>query len=104
MARKILVVLTGTAKNPNLDRATGVWLGEAVHFVEKVEKAGFEVDYVSPEGGYTPIDPHSLSQAQPIDWTWYQDKAFMSRLGATRKPGEVKPTTMPRSISSVGTA
>jgi putative intracellular protease/amidase len=90
MAKKILVVLTGTAKYPNLYRATGVWLGEAVHFVEKVEKAGFEVDYVSPEGGYTPIDPHSLSQAQPIDWDWYQDKPFMSRLGATRKPSEVR--------------
>ena len=38
MAQKILVVLTGTEKYPNLNRATGVWLGEIVHFVEKVEK------------------------------------------------------------------
>lgn len=89
MTPRILVVLSGTAKYPNLDRAMGVWLGEAVHFVEKVEKAGFEVDYVSPQGGYTPIDPHSLAMAEPIDWEWYQDKRFMSRLGATLKPGEV---------------
>ena len=91
MAKKILVVLTGTEKYPNLNRATGVWLGEAVHFVEKVEAAGYEVDYVSPKGGYTPIDPHSLAMAEPIDWEWYHDKAFMNRLGATLKPSEVNP-------------
>lgn len=38
--KKILAVLTNVAKYPNLDRATGLWLGEAVHFVEKVEAAG----------------------------------------------------------------
>ncbi|HJT12445.1 MAG TPA: type 1 glutamine amidotransferase domain-containing protein [Dongiaceae bacterium] len=90
MAKKILVVLTGTEKYPNQNRATGIWLGEAVHFVEKVQKAGFEVDFVSPEGGYTPIDPHSLAMAQPVDWEWYHDKAFMRRLGAALRPSEVK--------------
>lgn len=65
MPKKILVVLTTTEKYPNLNRATGVWLGEAVHFVERVERAGFVVDYVSPTGGYTPIDPHSLAMAEP---------------------------------------
>ncbi|MEQ8354430.1 MAG: type 1 glutamine amidotransferase domain-containing protein [Kiloniellaceae bacterium] len=89
--RKILVVVTGTEKFPGIERATGIWLGEAVHFVEKVEKAGFQVDYVSPEGGYTPIDPHSLATAEPIDWEWYQNKAFMNLLGATLKPSDVDP-------------
>jgi putative intracellular protease/amidase len=89
MGKKILVVLTGTEKYPNLNRATGVWLGEVVHFVEAVEKAGFGVDYVSPQGGYTPIDPHSLAMAEPIDWEWYHDKGFMNRLGTTLKPSEV---------------
>ncbi|MEQ1529567.1 MAG: type 1 glutamine amidotransferase domain-containing protein [Methylococcales bacterium] len=91
MDRKILVVVTGFEKYPNLDRATGLWLGEAVHFVKKVEEAGFIVDFVSPKGGYTPIDPHSLAMAEPVDWQWYQDKTFMNRLGATLKPSEVKP-------------
>ena len=93
MSKKILVVLTSVEKYPNLDRATGLWLGEAVHFVHKVEAAGYAVDYVSPQGGYTPIDPHSLAadMASPIDWQWYHDKAFMNRLGATLKPSEVNP-------------
>ncbi|UVM64630.1 type 1 glutamine amidotransferase domain-containing protein [Pseudomonas sp. B21-009] len=90
MSKKILVVLTNTAKYPTLKRATGLWLGEAVHFVDKVEKAGYKVDYLSPSGGYVPIDPHSLQMAADIDWQWYQDKAFMNRLGKTLSPGEVK--------------
>lgn len=91
MTRKILVVLTSVEKYPDMDRATGLWLGEAVHFVKKVETAGYEVDYVSPKGGYTPIDPHSLSMAEPVDWEWYQDKDFMNRLGKTLKASEVNP-------------
>ncbi len=92
MNKKILVVLTSVEKYPNLNRATGLWLGEAVHFVKKVEAAGYQVDYVSPRGGYTPIDPHSLAMAEPVDWEWYQKKEFMNRLGKTLKPSEVNPS------------
>lgn len=90
MGSKILVVLTSVAKYPNLDRATGLWLSEAVHFVRKMEADGHSVDYVSPQGGYTPIDPHSLAMAEPVDWRWYQNKAFMNRLGTTLKPEQVR--------------
>ena len=91
MNKKILVVLTSVEKYPNLKRATGLWLGEAVHFVKKMEAAGYEVDYVSPKGGNTPIDPHSLAMADDTDWAWYQKKEFMNRLGSTLKPDEVNP-------------
>lgn len=90
MKKRILVVLTSCPKYPMLNRATGLWLGEAVHFVKKVEAAGYSVDYVSPRGGNTPIDPHSLAMADPVDWEWYQDKVFMNRLGATMDPSQVQ--------------
>lgn len=91
MTNKILVVVSSVSKYPDLNRATGLWLGEAVHFVDKVEKAGYKVDFVSPKGGYTPIDPHSLAEATEIDWKYYQDASFMARLGKTLKPEEVIP-------------
>lgn len=53
MSNKILVVVSNFSKYPDMDRATGVWLGEVVHFVNPVEAAGYEIDYVSPNGGYT---------------------------------------------------
>ena len=90
MSKKILVVLTNTAKYPTLNRATGLWLGEAVHFVDEVQRAGFTVDYVSPKGGYVPVDPHSLQMAPELDWRYYNDKTFMNRLGATLSPGQAK--------------
>lgn len=62
-----------------------------MHFVKKVEAAGYQVDYVSPRGGYTPIDPHSLAMADDTDWAWYQTKEFMNRLGSTMTPSEVNP-------------
>ncbi|WP_203362985.1 type 1 glutamine amidotransferase domain-containing protein [Bacillus sp. REN10] len=91
MSKKVLVIVTSYEKYPNLNRATGLWLGEAVHFVKKIKEAGYEVDYVSPKGGYTPIDPHSLALAEPVDWEWYQDKDFMNDLGSTLKPEEINP-------------
>lgn len=91
MKKKILVVVTSVEKYPTLERATGLWLGEAVHLVKKLQNAGYEIDYVSPKGGYTPIDPHSLSMADKTDWEWYQNKDFMNKLGATLKPEEIKP-------------
>lgn len=91
MSKKLLVVVTGIEKYPTLERPTGIWLGEAVHFVAKVEAAGFAVDYVSPLGGYTPIDPHSLALAEAIDWEWYHNKVFLNRLGTTLKPSDVNP-------------
>lgn len=90
MSQNVLVVLTNTAKYPTLKRATGLWLGEAVHFADVLQQAGYQVDYLSPTGGYVPIDPHSLNLAQDIDWQWYNDKAFMNRLGSTLAPGQVR--------------
>ena len=28
--------------------------------------------------------------AEPVDWEWYQNKAFMNRLGATLSPAQIK--------------
>ena len=44
----------------------------------------------SARRGYVPIDPHSLQMAPELDWQWYDDKAFMNRLGSTLSPGQVK--------------
>ncbi len=91
--KKILVVVTNTSKYPEMDRPTGLWLGEAVHFVDAVEKTGCQVDFVSPLGGYTPIDPMSLGEmTEPIDWEYYEDHAFMNRLGSTLPAPSIDPS------------
>lgn len=90
---KILVVVTNISKYENIERPTGLWLGEAVHFVHVMENAGYEIDYVSPRGGYTPIDPHSLEKdyMTQIDWKYYTNSNFMNKLGNTLSVDEINP-------------
>ncbi|MFD1927587.1 type 1 glutamine amidotransferase domain-containing protein [Sporosarcina siberiensis] len=91
--KKILVVVTNVSKYPNEERATGLWLGEAVHFADKVEKEGYQIDYVSPKGGFTPIDPSSLQpdQMTELDWNYYSNKDFLNKLSVTLSPEAVRP-------------
>lgn len=89
---KALVVVTSVSKYPDMNRPTGLWFGEAVHFADVLYNKGYDVDYVSPQGGYTAIDPQSLQEDMmtDLDWKYYQDKDFMTRLGHTLTPDAVK--------------
>ncbi|MFP3831668.1 type 1 glutamine amidotransferase domain-containing protein [Chryseobacterium sp. SIMBA_028] len=92
MKKKALIVVTSVEKYPNMERATGLWLGEAVHFYEKLNENGYEIDFVSPKGGYTPLDPISLQMfVQPVDWKYYADDIFREKLANTLKPEEINP-------------
>ena len=92
--KKVLVVVTNVSKYETTERPTGLWLSEAVHFVDVIEKAGIEIDYVSSKGGYTPIDPHSLEAASMslLDWEYYTNHNFMNKLGNTLSVDEVNPS------------
>lgn len=89
---KALIVVTSVCKYEKENIATGLWLGEAVHFYDKLVKAGWAVDFVSPKGGNTPIDPASLKPESmtEIDWKYYQDTHFRNALGNTHKPSDIK--------------
>lgn len=90
MTRKALIVVTSTEKYPNMERATGLWLGEAVHFYHVLEQAGWHIDFVSPRGGLTPIDPVSLQTGvQKVDWEYYANPTFRHKLANTHKPEEI---------------
>lgn len=91
---KVLVVLTNHQKFDTINRATGLWLSEATHFVDVMQQNNIEVDYVSPNGGYVPIDPGSLAsdQLDDINHRFYDDADFRNHaLGASLKPSDVNP-------------
>jgi putative intracellular protease/amidase len=89
MPMKVLIVQTNTSKYPNMKRATGSWLGEAVEFAEPMEKAGYQIDYISPSGGYVPYDPESLREAPDENWPWYSDHEWLNKMGTTKKASAV---------------
>ncbi|WP_165005685.1 MULTISPECIES: type 1 glutamine amidotransferase domain-containing protein [unclassified Enterococcus] len=88
---KVLIVLTNVEKYANIDRPTGLWLSELTHFYDVLAKNGIEADFVSPNGGYIPLEPQSILNMDEIDWTYYKDEDFRNRaLGNTLRPDEVK--------------
>ncbi len=90
--KKILIAVTNTPTYGEKDAATGLWLGEAAEFVDEVSKRGFEVDYVSPKGGFAPLDPRSMKKAYADHATiaWYRMPDFKERaLACTLRPEEV---------------
>lgn len=89
---KALIVLTNHAKFDTLDRATGVWLSEATHFNQVMKDNQIDVDYVSPAGGYVPLDPGSIAadQLDAVNLGFYTDADFRNRaLGQSLKPSDV---------------
>lgn len=90
--KKVLVVLTNTIEYKGTDQATGLWLGEATEFVDEVPKAGFEVDYVSPKGGFVPLDPRSFKYTDKSTMDIYSSSDFQQRaLTNSLKPAQIQP-------------
>lgn len=91
--KKILIVLTNTIRYKNTNDATGLWLGEATEFVDEVVKAGFSVDYLSPKGGFVPLDPRSMKYTNDDDLKIYENPDFQKRaLSKSLKPTDIVPS------------
>lgn len=90
--KKILVVLTNTTRYRHTNEPTGLWLGEATEFVDIIHEAGYSVDYVSPKGGFVPIDPRSMKYVNKNIMESYEIGDFQQRaLCKSLKPNEIKP-------------
>ena len=92
MKKKILIALTNTPTYGEKHAATGLWLGEAAEFVDEVGKRGFEVDYVSQNGGFVPLDPRSMKPAYLDQATFalYHTPDFQERaLARSMSPDDV---------------
>ncbi|WP_099809720.1 type 1 glutamine amidotransferase domain-containing protein [Streptococcus suis] len=91
--KKVLIVLTNVQQYGEHERLTGLWLSELTQFYDELVKAGYEADFVSPKGGYVPLDPHSLTMLDAVDRTYYNDADFRNRaLGQTLRPEQVTAT------------
>lgn len=94
MKNKILVVLTNTTHYAGTHDATGLWLGEATEFVAPLQAAGYAIDYVSPQGGFVPLDPRSMGAryTTAASMRVYESADFQARaLTASLAPSQVDP-------------
>lgn len=90
--KKVLIVETNVPQYGERDEPTGLWLGEAAEFVDEMNKAGIAVDYVSPKGGFVPLDPRSMKYTDKSIMAVYESEDFIERgLKNTLRPDQVNP-------------
>lgn len=56
MGGKIIFIVTSNSKLGGTDKKTGWYLPEVAHPYEVLTKAGYEIVFVSPKGGKSPMD------------------------------------------------
>lgn len=90
--KKVLVVETNISRYKGTTDPTGLWLGEAAEFIDEMQKNGIDVDYVSPQGGFVPLDPRSMKYTDESIMAVYESQDFIERgLKNTLSPADVNP-------------
>lgn len=89
MSKKILFIVTSHNKKGNTGEATGFYLGEVSHPWEVLHQAGYEIDFVSPQGGKAPVDGFDLND--PVNKKFWEDPIYRAKIENTMKPSQVKP-------------
>lgn len=87
--KKILFVVTSHNKKGDTGESTGYYLAEVAHPWEVLYNAGYEIDFVSPQGGKAPVDGFYLED--PINKKFWEDTKYRTKIENTMKPSEVKP-------------
>ena len=88
---KILFVLTNVSEKGNSNEKTGFWLSETTHVWKPLINQSYEVDFISPQGGNTPVDPHSFDLKDPINKEFWENKIYKNKIQNTYKPSEINP-------------
>ena len=95
--KPIVLLLTNVAdmKAGGSDTATGFYLSEAAHPYAVFKKAGYEVVFASPKGGFAPADPKSLDlKDEEIAAFWTEFRAAnggKQGVANTKKLSDLKP-------------
>lgn len=85
---KILIVVSSHAELGNTGKQTGYYLSEVSHPWEVFTKAGYEVDFVSPQGGKPPVDGFDLTDK--VNKEFWENAVYKNKLDHTLTPKQVK--------------
>jgi putative intracellular protease/amidase len=89
MTNRVLFVLTSHAKLGDTGKETGFYLPEVTHPLAEFDRAGIEVDFVSPQGGKAPMTGANLDD--PLDKAFLDDPARVAKVEHTLTPAEIDP-------------
>ncbi|MCF8232667.1 MAG: DJ-1/PfpI family protein [Bacteroidales bacterium] len=86
---KILMVITSHGKLGETEgEPTGYYLSEVSHAYYEYKKAGYDVDFVSPKGGKSPVDGYDLDD--PVNKKFVNDKDAQQKINSSMTPDEVE--------------
>jgi putative intracellular protease/amidase len=85
--QKILFVVTSHDKKGSTGQATGYYLSEVSHTWDVLHNAGYEIDFVSPQGGKAPVDGFNLDDA--VNKKFWENTESRSKIENTIKPSAV---------------
>lgn len=87
MPKKILLVLTSHAQFGSTGKPTGYYLPEASISAKIISDAGYEIDFVSPQGGIAPFV--TGNELEPADDWFLNNSDVQYKVNHTLKPSEV---------------
>lgn len=68
----------------------GWYLSEVTHIYYPLKKAGYEIDFASPEGGAAPMDESSRKLDDPDNKKFLDDKALVKQMSETKNLKDLK--------------
>lgn len=88
--KKVLIVETNITKYGESNEPTGLWLGEATEFIDELNQADISYDFVSPLGGFVPLDPRGMQYVDSNIMSIYGSKDYQLRgLSQTLSPNQI---------------
>ncbi len=90
MSKRILIALTSHANLGTTGKKTGYYLSEVSHPVSVFAEAGFQVDFVSPQGGEPPMD--GINRTDPLNAAFLDDADRMRQVKNTVRPDAIDPS------------
>ncbi len=87
--KKILFVVTSHDKKGATGQPTGFFLSEVTHPWKVLHDAGYEIDFVSPQGGKAPVDGFNLKDE--INKEFWDNTEYHAKIEHMMKPSEVNP-------------
>lgn len=85
--KRILFVITSHGVKGSTGKPTGYYLGEVSHPWKELKDVGFEIDFVSPQGGESPVD--GLDLDDPINKEFWENQQYHQKITNAFKPEQI---------------
>ena len=87
--KKILFVVTSHNEKGNTGEPTGYYMSEVSHPWQVLIEAGYDIDFVSPQGGSPPVDAFDLND--PTNKAFWENAHYRQKIAKSLKPEAVDP-------------